>query len=62
MKELTEDQLIVIAEGPSDEEADKAMKELRERFDPTYTWCPDLDYAVVKLDECEKITNINKEQ
>ncbi len=30
MKELTEYELIVIAEGSSDQEADKAMKELRE--------------------------------
>ena len=58
----TEEELIVIAEGQDDVEADKAMKELRERFDSTYTWCPDLDYAVVKLNECEKITNINQEQ
>lgn len=59
MSELTEAQLILIAEGPNDKEANKAMKELRERFDPAYVWCPDLDYAVVKLDECEKLTNSN---
>lgn len=62
MKELTEDQLIVIAEGPNDEKANKAMKELRERFDPAYVWCPDFDYAVVKLDECDKIMKLNQEQ
>jgi hypothetical protein len=61
-EEPTEEELIVIAEGPDDAEANKAMKELRERFDPNYVWCPDLDYAVVKMDECEKITNINQEQ
>jgi hypothetical protein len=52
MKDLTEYQLIVIAEGPDDAKANAAMKELRERFDPNYVWCPDLDYAVVKLGEC----------
>ncbi len=62
MKELTEYELIVIAEGSSDQEANEAMKELRERFDPNYVWCPDLDYAVVKLDECEKIMKLNQEQ
>ncbi len=52
MIELTEAQLIEIAEGPDDASADKAMKELRERFDSSYVWCPELDYAVVKLCEC----------
>ena len=53
MKDLTEDQLIVIAETSNDvDAANAAMNELRERFDPNYVWCPDLDYAVVKMGEC----------
>jgi hypothetical protein len=53
MKDLTEDQLIVIAETSNDhDEANAAMNELRERFDPNYVWCPDLDYAVVKMEDC----------
>jgi hypothetical protein len=56
MNELPEDELIELAEGPNNEIADAAMTELRKRFDASYGWCPELDYAVVKREECEKLT------
>jgi hypothetical protein len=49
----TENKLIQIAEmHPDDKVANKAMKELRERFDPTYMWCMDCDGLVVKERLC----------
>jgi hypothetical protein len=48
----TEDWLIQTAEQGSDTESKAAMKELRERFDPTYFWCADCDYLVCKLKDC----------
>ncbi len=48
----TEDELIQIAEQGGDEESAVAMKELRERFDPTYFWCPDCDYMVCTFRNC----------
>jgi hypothetical protein len=49
----TEAQLIRFAEmHPDDKVANKAMEELRERFDPTYMWCVDCDGLVVKQSEC----------
>ena len=48
----TELELIRIAECGGDEEATAAMIELRERFDPTYIWCADCDYIVVKFNDC----------
>ena len=56
MNELPEDELIELAEGSNNEIADAAMKELRTRFDPSYVWCPELDYAVVKEDECKYLS------
>ncbi len=56
MNELPEDELIELAEGSNNEIADAAMTELRKRFDASYGWCPELDYAVVKREECEKLT------
>ena len=49
----TEIELIKIAEQhPEDSEANKAMKELRERFDKSYGWCSDCDGLVVKENDC----------
>lgn len=49
----TENQLIQLAEmHPDDKVVNKAMKELRERFDSTYIWCGDCDGLVVKESEC----------
>ena len=56
MNELPEDELIELAEGSNNEIADAAMAELRKRFDASYGWCAELDYAVVKREECEKLT------
>jgi hypothetical protein len=56
MNELPEDELIELAEGPNNDIADAAMAELRKRFDASYGWCAELDYAVVKREECEKLT------
>jgi hypothetical protein len=62
MNELPEDELIELAEGPNNEIADAAMAELRRRFDASYVWCPCLDYAVVKQDECEKMLEAEQSQ
>ena len=49
----TENQLIQLAEmHPDDKVANKAMKELRERFDSSYIWCGDCDGLVVKERLC----------
>jgi hypothetical protein len=56
MNELPEDELIELAENQNNEIADAAMAELRKRFDASYGWCAELDYAVVKREECEKLT------
>jgi hypothetical protein len=56
MNELPEDELIELAENQNNDIADAAMAELRKRFDASYGWCPELDYAVVKREECEKLT------
>lgn len=37
---------------PNDNFANKAMKELRNRFDETYFWCGDCDGLVCKQKEC----------
>jgi hypothetical protein len=57
MNELTEDELIELAEGYDNNTADAAMAELRKRFDSSYGWCAELDYAVVKREECEKLAH-----
>jgi hypothetical protein len=57
MNELPEDELIELAENQNNEIADAAMAELRRRFDPSYGWCAELDYAVVKREECEKLAH-----
>jgi len=49
----TEQELIETAEAHEcDEVANKAMKELRERFDKTYFWCMDCDGLVCKPVDC----------
>ena len=47
-----EKQLISDAQYGTDEEANKAMEELRDKFDKSYGWCSDCDYLVVKESEC----------
>lgn len=44
----------------SDEEAGEAMKELRERFDPTYFYCCECDGMATKESEC--CLNINEDE
>jgi len=55
----TENELIQLAEQhPDDIVANKAMKELREKFDKTYFWCEDCDGLVCKeIDCCLNIIN-----
>tara|TARA_R110000851_G_scaffold203860_1_gene355776 strand:- start:331 stop:525 length:195 start_codon:yes stop_codon:yes gene_type:complete len=49
----TEDELIRLAEQhSSDKVANKAMKELRTKFDKTYGWCNDCDGLVCKEKDC----------
>jgi hypothetical protein len=49
----TESELIAIAEQDLDDnKANESMKELRERFDPTYCWCLECDCLVVKEADC----------
>jgi hypothetical protein len=49
----TEKELILTAEQhPNEETANKAMKELRSRFDKTYVWCNDCDGLVTKEKDC----------
>lgn len=49
----TEDHLISIAQHhPDDNEANKAMKELKAKFDPTYMFCLDCDGLVTKEKDC----------
>jgi hypothetical protein len=35
-----------------DEKANEAMAILRKDYDPTYMWCADCDYLVVKEKDC----------
>lgn len=49
----TEEELISLAEAhPDDVVANKAMRELRERFDETYMFCADCDGLVCKEKDC----------
>lgn len=48
----TETELMILAEEEGDNVANKAMKELRERFDKTYFWCEDCDFLVTKEKDC----------
>jgi hypothetical protein len=49
----TEIELIRLAEQhPDDEVANKAMQELRTKFDKTYGWCNDCDGLVCKEKDC----------
>lgn len=49
----TEIQLIRLAQQhPCDKIANKAMKELRTKFDMTYGWCNDCDGLVCKEKDC----------
>lgn len=45
---MDEQQLILLAESGNDDEANEAMAILRSDYDPTYMWCADCDYIVVK--------------
>lgn len=46
-------ELVISAEThPDDEIANKAMKELRLKYDITYGWCEDCDGLVVKQKDC----------
>lgn len=48
-----EEKLIQIAQWSKDEsEQNKAMAELREKYDPTYGYCTDCDFLVVTEKEC----------
>ena len=50
---MNKDELIRLAEAHIDYSvANKAMKELRDRFDKTYIWCLDCDGQVVKENDC----------
>lgn len=53
----TEEQLLIACYGESDTEANAAMKELKERFDPTYHFCLDCD----GLPTTEKNCCLNRE-
>lgn len=49
----SEQELIKIAEMHTDDaKANKAMRELHERFDKTYFWCQDCDGLVCKEKDC----------
>lgn len=49
---MDEQQLILVAETGNDQDAQAAMDVLREHYDPTYTWCADCDYMVVREKDC----------
>lgn len=49
---MNEQELISIAETGNNEEANEAMAVLRKDYDPTYVWCADCDYLVVKEKDC----------
>ncbi len=59
----TENELIDLATWHIDDAvANKAMAELRERFDSTYFWCTDCDGLVVKDKDCclNRLENIDE--
>jgi hypothetical protein len=49
---MNEEQLILLAETGDDDSANEAMSILRKEYDPTYMWCSECDYLVVKESEC----------
>jgi hypothetical protein len=49
---MDEQELILLAETSNDDEANEAMAILRKYYDPTYMWCADCDYIVVKEKDC----------
>lgn len=49
---MNEEQLILVAETGNDDDAKNAMAVLRSEYDPTYMWCADCDYLVVKEKDC----------
>jgi len=51
-EEMSEENLILIAQHSGDKAANTAMKELRKRFDKTYGWCEDCDGLVIKEKDC----------
>lgn len=52
MKTINEQELISLAETGNDKEANEAMAILRNEYDPSYVWCADCDYIVVKEIDC----------
>lgn len=50
--EKSEMDLIKIAEQGDDKEATEAMILLRTLYDPTYIWCSECDYIVIKAGDC----------
>ena len=53
MENKTEQELISIAHGPDTDQANLAMKTLRDKFNSTYHFCMDWDQAAMTSDECE---------
>lgn len=53
MEEKTEQELIAIAHGADTDQANLAMKHLREKHDSTYHFCMDWDQAAMTADECQ---------
>jgi hypothetical protein len=49
---MDEQQLILIAETGNNQDAQNAMDVLRSTYDPSYTWCSECDYIVVKEKDC----------
>lgn len=53
MEDKTEEELISIAHGPDTDQANHAMKTLREKFNPTYHFCMGWDQMAMTVDECQ---------
>lgn len=49
---MNEQQLILLAETGTDDEAREALSLLRQYYDSTYMMCSDCDYLVVKEKDC----------
>lgn len=49
---MNEQHLILLAETGNDDDAQSAMDILRSEYDPTYMWCAECDYLVVKEKDC----------
>ena len=57
----TELELINDAQNGSDEVSKEAIKELKERFDITYHFCADCDFAVTTESNCCLNREVNNE-